>query len=625
MEQSITDYLTKQVQIDRNVVTFRSLSRYFNTHVNTAKNNLAAFHAASRSSQEPVYATYMLTGEVTPPTARSAHSQEDGMDVDAGDTTTSGEMREHEREQDSDVVPLMKVLLVGENDLEKAKTQYLRVFSQVVYSLSPAHLIDSSLICPPTEKVYEVDAKVKADTPALLGRLIGPHVHVGKPVVLTPLPAKTPVVPLASTVSKQAAATKSEQQDSKPKPKPQESKPSLKPKESKISLKPRASGTLDWGKAKSKQQDEGTATKGKEKEKAKEKEADEVKEKEKSKVKPEDTKKVASPVAQSKAKKASPVGDVKGGKMEEKRGVKRKSVLPSSSDDEEAQDNTPRKKSPLTSSLKQKEKDEKPSTSKSSTTKPSLTGRKSTRALMSDSDDDDSHSSVTPPPAKGAAKNKNGVKAKKAVLSDSDEEDTVERGKRRKTKVKDKTRSSIPDKSLQAMMDIDDDDVIKASRSVAEVDTEVETEEEAPPDTQTEDFIEDSEPERVKQRPRKRKQDKKPVPVGSNGLKKRRVMRTRTKTDVKGYMVTEDYSSYESVDEEEVEEPVKGRGKGKKGASTSTKSKKNADEDSKDVTEAKDASKEKKSGKAAEKPAKSRKSVGKAGQGSLMNFFGKPK
>ncbi|TFY59274.1 hypothetical protein EVJ58_g5889 [Rhodofomes roseus] len=622
MEQSITDYLTKQVQIDHNVVTFRLLSRYFNTHVNTAKNNLAAFHAASRSSQEPVYATYMLTGEVAPPAARSAHSQEDGMDVDAGDTTTLGEMREHEREQDSDVVPLMKVLLVGENDVEKAKTHYLRVFSQVVYSLSPTHLVDSSLICPPTEKVYEVDAKVTADAPALLGRLIGPHVHVGKPVVLTPLPAKTPVMPLASTVSKQAAATKSEQQDSKPKLKPQEtkpslrpqeSKPSLKPKESKISLKPRASGTLDWGKAKAKQQDEGIATKGKEKEKAKEKEADEAKEKEKSKVKSEDTKKVASPVAQSKAKKASP------------RGVKRKSVLPSSSDDEEAQDNTPRKKSPLTSSLKQKEKDEKPYTSKSSTTKPSVTGQKSTRALMSDSDDDDSHSSITPPPAKGAAKNKNGVKAKKAVLSDSDEEDTVERGQRRKTKVKDKTRSSIPDKSLQAMMDIDDDDVIKASRSVAEVDTEVETEEEAPPDTQTEDFIEDSEPERVKQRPRKRKQDKKPVPVGSNGLKKRRAMRTRTKTDDKGYMVTEDYSSYESVDEEEVEEPVKGRGKGKKGASTSTKSKKNADEDSKDATEAKDASKEKKSGKAAEKPAKSRKSVGKAGQGSLMNFFGKPK
>lgn len=38
---------------------------------------------------------------------------------------------------------------------------------------------DASLICLPSEKVYEADAKLKADASALLGRLIGPHVHVG--------------------------------------------------------------------------------------------------------------------------------------------------------------------------------------------------------------------------------------------------------------------------------------------------------------------------------------------------------------------------------------------------------------------------------------------------------------
>jgi len=151
----------------------------------------------------------------------------------------------------------------------------------------------------------------------------------------------------------------------------------------------------------------------------------------------------------------------------------------------------------------------------------------------------------------------------------------------------------------------------------------VETEEEGPPDTQTEDVIDDSEPERVKQRPqKKKKQAKKPVPVGRNGLKKRRVMRTRTKTDEKGYMVTEDYSSYESVDEEEAEEPAKGKGKGKKGASASTKGKKNADEDGKDAGDAKETSEEdKKPGKTARKPPKNRKSAVKGGQGTLTNFF----
>jgi DNA polymerase delta subunit 3 len=84
---------------------------------------------------------------------------------------------------------------------------------------------------------------------------------------------------------------------------------------------------------------------------------------------------------------------------------------------------------------------------------------------------------------------------------------------------------------------------------------------------------------------------KKQVPVGSNGLKKKRVVKSRMKTDDKGYFgarrfpcsgselsvclsiftcvsfaVTEDYSSYESVDEEAPppEKPAKGKGKGKK-------------------------------------------------------------
>ena len=80
------------------------------------------------------------------------------------------------------------------------------------------------------------------------------------------------------------------------------------------------------------------------------------------------------------------------------------------------------------------------------------------------------------------------------------------------------------------------DEVIKASRPDSDADTELD--EEAPPETQTEDVVEDSEPERAKQRPRKKRQQKRPVPLGRNGLKKRRVMRTRTKMDEKGYMGT---------------------------------------------------------------------------------------
>ncbi|KZT71616.1 hypothetical protein DAEQUDRAFT_763831 [Daedalea quercina L-15889] len=608
MEQPVIDYLTKQVQIDRNVVTFRSLSRQFNLHVNAAKNNLAAFHAASRNSSDPVYATYMLTGELARPKEPPSQSQQDKMEVDSDGPdgpAASGEERQAE-EPDSEVVPLTKVLLVGENDVEQAKAQYTRLFSQFVYSVSPAHLIDSSLICAPSEKVYEVDAKLKADASTLLGRLVGPHVHTGKPIALAPLPTKSVVTLAISPEPKQAATVKSEKQEDKPK---------LRPKDnSKPALKPKLSGFFDWGKAKTKQKEDGA------KEKAKDEGEAKVTEKEKAKAEREDSKKSVTEV---KEKKLSPSAAVTAnGKFNEaaSRGLKRKSTTPITSDEEVLQ-SAPRKKSPI--AVKGKEKGTvKPLTSKSGTPKPSVTRRQPTLVLISDtSDTEDDGADSSVPAAMG--KKKRNVRADKVVLSDSDEDEV-----RSKWKAKSKACSSAVDKSLQAMMDIDDDNVIKASRPTptpeSELEeTEEEIEEEIPPETQTEDLVEDSEPERVAQRPRKKKQQKRSVPVGRNGLKKRRVMRTRTKTDEKGYMVTEDYSSYESVDEEEAEEPVKGKGKGKKGISASTKGKKSADENGKDTADTNAFKKDdSKSAKPAEKPAKARKSISRGGQGSLMNFFG---
>ncbi|KAH8112744.1 DNA polymerase subunit Cdc27 [Phellopilus nigrolimitatus] len=48
-----------------------------------------------------------------------------------------------------------------------------------------------------------------------------------------------------------------------------------------------------------------------------------------------------------------------------------------------------------------------------------------------------------------------------------------------------------------------------------------------------------------------RDEDSDPAP--NNGLKKKRIVKSKTDFDEKGYMVTVDYSSYESVDEEEAE------------------------------------------------------------------------
>ena len=47
-------------------------------------------------------------------------------------------------------------------------------------------------------------------------------------------------------------------------------------------------------------------------------------------------------------------------------------------------------------------------------------------------------------------------------------------------------------------------------------------------------MVDDSDVEPAK--PKRRRKEKKIVPVGKNGLKKRRVVKSRMKTDEKGYM-----------------------------------------------------------------------------------------
>ncbi len=81
--------------------------------------------------------------------------------------------------------------------------------------------------------------------------------------------------------------------------------------------------------------------------------------------------------------------------------------------------------------------------------------------------------------------------------------------------------------------------VIKASRSrivrAAET-SETEPDDEPQTETQTEDadMMDDSDPA-PKPQQRKRKQ-KKAIPVGKNGLKKKRIVSSRNKLDEKGYM-----------------------------------------------------------------------------------------
>lgn len=182
--------------------------------------------------------------------------------------------------------------------------------------------------------------------------------------------------------------------------------------------------------------------------------------------------------------------------------------------------------------------------------------RKSPARLLDSDDEKSSTSSVKlpkPAPTNEAPKAPIGARVKKRVVVSDDEEEAVEDPKPSRSKAAGKAKAlsfdSDTDEALRAMMDVDDgssysslffpadfvyhafaDQVIKASRpSISSHDAAHDDDVEMHSEQQ-----EDPEPA-PKPKPRKKK-EKKVVPVGRNGFKKRRVVKSRQTFDEKGYM-----------------------------------------------------------------------------------------
>ncbi|KAJ7036511.1 DNA polymerase subunit Cdc27 [Mycena alexandri] len=525
--QPIRDYLTKQLLIEKNIVTYRSLSRILALNVNIAKNELADFHATDGQN---LAATYLLSGE----TLAAQKRLDEDIDMDDRDPYDD----DADEGEDGEYVPQTEIVLVGEKELESVQAQFVTLESFHVYSLSPSAIRDAGLLCTPTEIVRDLDKTKGAELAAVVGRVIGADVNVST----KPQPGwggrKVPPAPVAGSSKTPAAGTSmvKKEEDAKPKEK-------AKPE------KPKATGKLDFSKAKTKP----------------------VKKEEEKKEKPlkADTKRKAESRAPS---VASTIGEKVHAKMEEsKKGSKRKSALASDSEDEVAA------------------KPAKPA-------KPAPRGVKRKSALASDSEDEVKATK----PAKPVVQAQSSVRVRKGVVLSDDEDDAPARKGKGKAKATAVDSESEAEKNLRAMMDIDDDAVTRASRDAREPE---------PEDDPMEAIIAnmsdgDSKPAPVKRKP------KKVVPVGKNGLKKKRIVKSKTRIDEKGYMVTEDFSEYESVDEEE-EEPAPPKAKAKTKSTTA------------DTAPAK-AKPAPKPAPAKAKPKPSGSSKG-AQQTGLASFFGKSK
>ncbi|KAJ6591514.1 DNA polymerase subunit Cdc27 [Mycena vulgaris] len=525
--QPVRDYLTKQLLIENNIVTYRSLSRVLTLNVNVAKNELAEFHA---NDGQNLAATYLLSGQIQP----MPHRYQEDVDMDDRDPYGDDEYEG----EDGEYVPQTEIILVGERDLESVQEQFLRLETVHVYSLSPSAIRDAGLLCTPTEIVRNLDSKKGPELATAVGKVVSAQVNVSSKSLPSWGGRKAPLPVAGSSKVTAAASAVKKEEDSKPKEKPK-------------AEKPKATGKLDFSKAKTKP----------------------LKKEEVKPVKAEPKPKVASRPPSG----ASTIGEKVQAKMEEsKRGTKRKSAL--ASDSEEEVEVKPAKPKPA-----------KPAANSSRGTK-----RKS--ALGSDSEEE---------VEKPAANAQSSVRVRKGVVLSDEEDDVPQRAPPRKGKGKAAASNSDSEaeKNLRAMMDIDDDDVTHASRDTPKAESKPESEPEPvdePVDVDMSDG--ESKPAPVKRKP------KKVIPVGKNGLKKKRVVKSKTRVDEKGYMITDDYSEYESVEEEEAPPPPKGKAK---------------------VKEAAPAKPTKAAPKAASaKPAPAKKSGVASkpqGQASVASFFGKSK
>ncbi|KAF8623052.1 hypothetical protein AX15_006558 [Amanita polypyramis BW_CC] len=529
-DKAIVDYLTKQLYIEKTIVTYRSLSREFGIHVNLAKNELAKFHAEGPYLAHPVesFATYLVSGELYTKSSISL-SQEDHED----DNPYADDDEEHDKEVDgkefeygdSEPVLQIQMSLVSEENLELTKARYRKIYSIHVYSLTPSPLRELRLICAVAEKVYEADSRRSLEMTAAIGRIVNPEIKY--PIAGPSKPKER--IDVKGEKAKAPQTTKVEKRQEKPK---EEIKPVEKAKEK---LKPTGTGKLDFFKPR-----------------------------------PKETKKEEALKTDAKAKTFFSVAKKEPGQNDvaaplPARGTKRKSIAHSTKS--ESEDDTD-----LTSTVLSKPVSRLKAPTKAKLDKTASTSAKPARKVMN------------------------------SVIA-SDEDVDLPRIPRRKSRLSNKAVSDVDseaEKGARALMDIDDEHVIRATHSkpagVESADVEKNVDTSMAQDQDVDIEMEDEVPRAM---PKQRK-PRKVAPVGRNGLKKRRATKTRTKVDEKGYMVTEDYSSYESVDEEDtktVAAKSKGKGKAKEAEGGNDKN---------------------------GKGAKGKKG-GKGGQASLANFFGPPK
>ncbi|KAI9822817.1 MAG: hypothetical protein M1826_000396 [Phylliscum demangeonii] len=209
MPDVYTTHLAASILSDRQVVTYRSLSRALKVHVNHAKEMLYDFHQKQNAWKvHSVHATYLITGIRKPslPVSMPSNGAKDGEDVIMQSSPFLSSSMPPEESADSRW-RMVTMCLVREEDLEQVRASFEKITSVHVYSLQPHALKDLNVLSNANREVYE---QYMTEDPLKVGRqygtIVNPNARRRPARVPTTVPAPAAAKPLvAATASARQA------------------------------------------------------------------------------------------------------------------------------------------------------------------------------------------------------------------------------------------------------------------------------------------------------------------------------------------------------------------------------------------------------------------------------------
>ncbi|WPH04648.1 Hypothetical protein R9X50_00754100 [Acrodontium crateriforme] len=158
MAQHYTEYLAANVLNEQQLISYRSLSRALKVHSNLAKQMLFEFHN-KQNSKKPgtVHATYLITGTKR----QTKSSQANGTETRDDDDTVmqssppfpGSSAPVHDEDEEEVPTVVRSVMLVKEEQLEKAKATFDSIIGIHVYSLQAKGLSDTQALTECNRKI----------------------------------------------------------------------------------------------------------------------------------------------------------------------------------------------------------------------------------------------------------------------------------------------------------------------------------------------------------------------------------------------------------------------------------------------------------------------------------------